>query len=189
VYGLSNSSFAGYFNGNVSINGDFNVTAGHTKNFKIDHPLDPENKYLYHAAVESSEVLNVYSGNVTTDEQGEAVVALPQWFEAINRDFRYQLTVIGQFAQAIVGSKIKDNHFTIKTSAPRVEVSWQVTGIRADAALLKHPFKVEEDKAASERGYYLAPAAYGQPEEKGIEWAHHPQMMRQMKEQREKWQR
>ena len=50
-------------------------------------------------------MMNIYNGNVITDANGEAVVALPEWFEALNRDFRYQLTVIGQFAQAIVAEK------------------------------------------------------------------------------------
>ncbi|HZM90388.1 MAG TPA: hypothetical protein VFF31_27965 [Blastocatellia bacterium] len=165
---------AGSFFGTVDVAGNFNVIAGGTKNFKIDHPLDPENKYLYHAAIESSEVLNIYSGNVTTDESGEAVVTLPDWFEAINRDFRYQLTVVGTFAQAIVGEKIKSNRFQIKTSAPGIEVSWQVTGIRSDAAIRKHPFTVEADKANDERGLYLSPEAYDQPQEKGIQWARDP---------------
>src|SRR5581483_5167624 len=91
---------AGRFDGDVLITGNLFVDGN--KNFKIDHPLDPENKYLLHAAIESSEVLNVYSGNVTTDEQGNAVVELPDWFEALNKDFRYQLTVINTFAQAII---------------------------------------------------------------------------------------
>jgi hypothetical protein len=130
--------------GNVTITGDVNVTG--TKNFRIDHPLDPENKYLFHAAIESSEVLNVYSGNIITDANGYAVVALPDWFESINKDLRYQLTVIGTFAQAIVAEKVKGNRFRIKTNAPNVEVSWQVTGVRSDAAMLKHPFKAEQTK-------------------------------------------
>jgi hypothetical protein len=175
---------AGLFMGDVEVQGNFNVTGGGTKNFKIDHPLDPENRYLYHAAIESSEVLNIYSGNVTTDENGEATVTLPDWFEAVNRDFRYQLTVVGTFAQAIVGNKIKGNRFTIKTNAAGVEVSWQVTGIRSDAAMRKHPFKVEEEKPQSERGSYLAPDAYDQPEEQSAEWARHPQLMQQRKHQR-----
>jgi hypothetical protein len=99
------------FIGDVEVAVNFNVTGGGSKNFKIDHPLDPENKYLYHAAIESSEVLNIYSGNVTTNENGKAVVALPDWFEAINRDFRYQLTVIEAFAQVVIGEEIKANHF------------------------------------------------------------------------------
>jgi hypothetical protein len=174
---------AGVFIGNVTIVDDLNVTG--TKNFKIDHPLDPENKYLYHAAIESSEVLNVYSGNVTTNEQGEAVVMLPDWFEALNKDLRYQLTVIGTFAQAIVAEKVKHNRFTIKTNAPNVEVSWQVTGVRSDAAMLKRPFKAEEEKPERERGTYLNPGAFNHPEERGLEWARHPEMMPRMKEARE----
>lgn len=180
----ADQGFAARFNGTVEIFGNFNVGAGYTKNFKIDHPLDPENKYLYHAAIESSEVLNIYTGNVTTNENSDAVVTLPDWFEEVNRDFRYQLTVVGAFAQAIVGNKIKDNRFTIKTNAPGVEVSWLVTSIRYDAAIRKQPFKVEEDKPKSERGSYLSPEAYDQPEERSVEWARNPQMMQQVKQQR-----
>jgi hypothetical protein len=182
INGGGNAGRAGVFNGDVQVNGDFNVTG--TKNFKIDHPLDPENKYLYHAAIESSEVLNIYSGNVTTNESGDATVPLPDWFEAVNRDFRYQLTVVGRFAQAIVARKIKDNRFIIKTSEPNVEVSWQVSGVRSDAALRKRVFKVEEEKPERERGYYLTPEAYGQPEERSVEWARNPEVMRQLKQRR-----
>src|SRR5262249_7756320 len=107
----------------------------------------------------------------TTDENGNGIVALPDWFEAVNRDFRYQLTVVGTFAQAIVASEIKDHRFTIKTSAPNVKVSWLVTGVRSDPGMRAHPFTVQEDKPERERGYYLDPAAYGQPDERGIEQA------------------
>jgi hypothetical protein len=91
------------------------------------------------------------------------VVALPAYFEALNRDFRYQLTVIGQFAQAIVAEEISKNQFTIKTDQPNVKVSWQVTGIRQDAFADAHRIVVEQDKPASERGTYLHPAEHGQP--------------------------
>jgi hypothetical protein len=176
------SGLAGLFNGDLEVTGNLSVTG--TKNFKIDHPLDPENKYLYHATIESSEVLNVYSGNVTTNEQGEAVVTLPDWFEALNKDLRYQLTVIGTFAQAIVANEVQNNRFAIKTNAPNVKVSWQVTGVRSDAAMKKYPFKVEQEKPKPERGTYLNPEAYGQPEERGLEWVRNPELMRQMKERR-----
>src|SRR5205814_6405285 len=101
-----------------------------------------------------------YNGNVTTDRRGRAVVVLPDWFEALNRDFRYQLTAIGTFARAIVGERIAGNHFTILTDKPGVEVSWQVTGIRKDAYANAHRIPVEEDKPAGERGTYLHPEAY-----------------------------
>src|SRR5262249_43580315 len=94
INGATNG-LAGRFIGDVSVSGNLSVPG--TKNFKTDHPLDPENKYLVHAAIESAEVLNLYSGNVVTDSNGEAVIQLPDWFEAVNRDFRYQLTVIGSF--------------------------------------------------------------------------------------------
>lgn len=115
--------------------------------------------------------MNVYNGNVTTDAGGEAVVTLPDYFEALNRDYRYQLTVIGQFAQAIVGRKIAGGRFTIRTDKPFVEVSWQVTGIRRDPYARAHPIVVEEAKPDDMRGYYLAPDAYGLPASKGVEAA------------------
>jgi len=80
--------------------------------------------------VESPDMMNVYNGNITTDANGIAVVVLPDYFEAFNIDFRYQLTVIGTFAQAIISSEIQYNVFKIKTNKPNVKDSWQVAGIR-----------------------------------------------------------
>ncbi len=180
--GVAGSGLAGRFTGDVSITGNVSKGGG---SFRIDHPLDPANKYLSHSFVESPDMKNVYDGAVTTDQNGEATVMLPDYFEALNRDFRYQLTVIGQFAQAIVASKIKDNRFTIKTDRPGVEVSWQVTGIRQDAYANKHRIQVEEEKSERERGYYLHPKVFNQPEEKSVEWARNPEMMREIKSRRQ----
>ena len=83
------------------------------------------------------------------------------WFEALKRDFRYQLTVIGQFAQAIIGAEIQSGQFTIRTSAPNVKVSWQVTGVRQDAYAKAHPLVVEEEKPAHMQGFYLYPELHG----------------------------
>jgi hypothetical protein len=112
-------------------------------------------------------MMNVYNGNVRTDGDGRARVALPEWFEALNRDYRYQLTVIGSFAQATVAEKVAGNAFTIRTSRPNVEVSWQVTGIRRDPWAEAHRIPVEVAKPEAERGLYLHPEAYGQPAERG----------------------
>jgi hypothetical protein len=176
-------AFAGNFTGDINVTGA--IFAG-TKDFKIDHPLDPANKYLFHSSVESSEMMNIYTGNIITDSRGQATVQLPEWFEVLNTDFRYQLTVIGQFAQAIVGRKIEDNQFEIRTSAPNVEVSWQVTGLRQDAYAKAHPLVVEQEKEARLRGFYVHPELYGAPAEKQIEWARHPQMMKKIKEMQAK---
>jgi hypothetical protein len=181
--GTGTDGYAGDFFGDVFISGS--VVAS-SKNFKIDHPQDPANKYLVHASIESSEMVNIYSGNVVTDELGNAVVKLPDWFEAENGDFRYQLTVLGgRFAQAIVSTEIHDHQFTISTNATGVKVSWQVTGVRQDAYAKAHPLVVEEPKGDRERGFYIHPELYGQPEEKQTTWARHPEMMRRMKARRE----
>ena len=123
--------------------------------FKIDHPLDPENKYLIHSCIESPDMMNVYNGNTITDDQGYVTVTLPDYFEALNTDFRYQLTCMGQFAQAIVAEKIKDNQFIIRTDKPNVEVSWQVTGIRNDPASNRKSYTVEIEKEPEMKGTLL----------------------------------
>ena len=137
------------------------ITAG-VKDFKIDHPLDPTNKFLYHSSVESSEMMNIYTGNAILDNSGEAVVSLPKWFEALNRDFRYQLTAIGAAAPNLhVAQEIANHQFRIGGGAPGMKVSWQVTGVRHDAYAKTHPLAVEVKKSAKERGHYLHPDAFG----------------------------
>ena len=135
------------------VNGDLNATG--TKNFKIDHPLDPYNKYLVHHAIESPSAMNVYNGNVVTDDNGSVTVELPTYFEALNVDFRYQLTVIGTFAQAIVKQEIKGNQFVIQTNEPNVKVSWQVTGVRNDPYMQDNPSNNEPAKEANMIGKLL----------------------------------
>jgi len=152
------TNYAGYFNGNVAVNGSISKLSG---TFKIDNPLDPANQYLYHSFVESPDMMNVYNGNITTDGNGKATVTLPDYFEALNKDFRYQLTVIGTFAQAIVAEKVNGNKFVIKTNQPNVEVSWQVTGIRQDAYANAHRVVPVVEKEAENKGKYLSPVELG----------------------------
>lgn len=175
--------YAGFFAGKVRVTGVIEKPGG---GFKIDHPLDPENKYLVHSFVESPDMKNLYDGTVTTDAQGEAEITLPDWFAALNRDFRYQLTCLGVFAQAIIAEEIKDNRFKIRTSLPQVKVSWQVTGTRQDAWANQNRLPVEELKPEVERGFYQNPTVFGQPEEKSIEWGRDPVRMKQQKQEREK---
>jgi hypothetical protein len=172
------STLAGEFIGNVEVEGSLSKDGG---SFKIDDPLDPANKYLYHSFVESPDMMNIYNGNVVTNATGDAVVTLPDWFETLNRDFRYQLTVLGQFAQAVVGSEVSSHQFAIKTDKPNVKVSWQVTGIRQDAWANAHRIPVEVMKPEKERGFYRHPELYNAPAEKSVAWALHPRGMKQMK--------
>ncbi len=170
VYGAASSAttnYAGYFSGNVNVTGTLSKGGGA---FRIDHPLDPENKYLQHSFVESPDMMNIYNGNVSTDNKGFATVEMPSYFDALNRDFRYQLTVIGQFAQAIVAQEISSGRFVIQTDKPDVKVSWQVTGIRHDKWANANRIQVELDKPTDQRGKYIHPAEWNQSQEKGIDW-------------------
>jgi hypothetical protein len=169
--GSGADAFAGYFFGDVGVTGTLSKSGG---SFKIDHPLDPTNKYLYHSFVESPDMMNIYNGNVVTDGSGTAIVAMPSWFEALNTDFRYQLTVIGQFAQAIVAAEIAHCTFIIKTSKPGVKVSWQVTGIRQDAWANAHRIQVEVDKAPRDQGHYIHQELFGHEGEPSIAEMRHP---------------
>ncbi|HZR27785.1 MAG TPA: hypothetical protein VFA71_03315 [Terriglobales bacterium] len=147
--------------GTVHIPGNLNVTG--TKNFKIDDPLAPAEKYLVHASIESSEILNLYSGNVVLDNKGMATVQLPRWMEAENKDFRYQLTCVGRFAPVYVAEEIHNNRFEIAGGRPGMKISWQITGVRNDAYVKAHPMIVEEDKGEN-RGTYLHPELFEKQE-------------------------
>jgi hypothetical protein len=161
VDGNGNISTSGNINvaGSVNVTGNVNKSGG---NFKIDHPLDPANKYLYHSFVESPDMMNIYNGVIVLDKRGKAVVQLPDYFEALNQDFRYQLTAVGAPGPNLfVASEIKGNQFAIAGGKPGAKVSWQVTGIRHDAYADAHRTIVEEDKG-KERGTYMHPELFQQ---------------------------
>jgi hypothetical protein len=178
IYGQNTGNgLAGRFTGPVVVEGNLIVQGTLFKSsgsFRIDHPLDPANKYLSHSFVESPEMKNIYEGNVTTDSSGSATVILPDYFAALNRDYHYQLTVLGQFAQAIVSREIAGNSFEIHTDKPGVKVSWLVTGIRQDAYAEANPIVVEESKPVEEQGLYLFPAGFGAGAEKQIDCRSRP---------------
>ncbi|HDS01694.1 MAG TPA: hypothetical protein ENO22_11205 [candidate division Zixibacteria bacterium] len=160
------NDWAGYFDGDVHVTGNLSATS---KSFRMDHPQDPANKYLSHACMESSEMLNVYSGTIVLDGNGEAAVALPDYFEDINKDFRYQLTAIGAPGPNLyIAEEINNNSFKIAGGNPGMKVSWEVTGVRNDPYAQAHPMQVEIEKNDREKGKYLHPEAYGLDESYGI---------------------
>jgi len=160
----------------VSVTGTLSKGAG---SFKIDHPLDPENKILYHSFVESPDMKNIYDGNVVTNSEGVSIVQMPEYFDALNKDFRYQLTVIGDFAQAIIAEEVNDGRFVIRTDKPNVKVSWQVTGVRKDAFAEANRIQVEVDKPAEQQGKYLHPKAFGLDEKMGVDYENRKAIERQ----------
>jgi hypothetical protein len=150
--------FAGMFHGRVHVNGTLSKSGG---TFRIDHPADPANRYLNHSFVESPEMKNVYDGIVLLDSNGEATVQLPGYFEALNTDFRYQLTPVGVPASLYIRSEVSNGRFLIAGGKPGLKVSWQVTGVRKDPWALANPIVVEEPK--TKPGKYLNPELYGRP--------------------------
>ncbi|MEA3493195.1 MAG: hypothetical protein U9R38_02285 [Candidatus Margulisiibacteriota bacterium] len=151
------------FQDNVWVDGTLTKAGG---TFLIDHPVDPENKVLRHSFVESPDMKNVYDGVIVLNDNGEAVIELPGYFEALNQDFRYQLTTIGNYADVFIKEEVKGNKFKISGGDPGMKVSWQVTGIRHDKWALENPIIVEEvkDNKRFTQGGYLHHVEFGKDE-------------------------
>ncbi len=153
--------------------GDYGGTGA--KYFSIDHPLDPENKILNHYSIESNEVTNMYRGIVTLDANGQAVVELPDYFDAANIEPSYQLTAIGTPNPPYVLEEEANNKFVIG-GTPNTKVSWTVYAKRNDATIRyfsengKHYDQEEVVKPEKMKGKYYTPAAYGKPESMGIHY-------------------
>jgi hypothetical protein len=163
---------AAFFVGSVTVAGNLSKSSG---SFQIDHPLDPANKYLYHSFVESPDMMNIYNGIITLDGNGQAAVTLPDWFESLNQDFRYQLTAVGAAGPNLhVAEKIHNNSFKIAGGQPGMEVSWQVTGVRHDAWANAHRIPVEVEKPVSEQGSFIHPELFGAPLSQSVASVRHP---------------
>ena len=153
-----------YYQGNdIFLSGDLsaNTISAASKSFRIDHPLDPANRLLYHTSMESPDMKNFYDGVVELDESGASWVELPSYFGALNRDFRYQLTAVGGPGPNLyVANEVTGNRFQIAGGTAGLKVSWQVTGIRQDAYAKMNRTQVEVDKPENERGTYLFPEGF-----------------------------
>ncbi len=192
VVGLSNGvgvlglggTLSGQFIGNVDVSGTLTKGGG---GFKIDHPLDPANRYLLHSFVESPDMKNVYDGEVTLDANGEAIIYLPAWFETLNSAFHYQLTPVGAPGPNLhIAEEIRDHRFKIAGGSPAMRVCWQVTGIRQDAWARANRLVVEQDKPVDERDRYLHPQEHGHVSERSVGDARYPDILRRFRENEQK---
>jgi len=174
VHGIQNGTNFPFAYG-VASTGDMTTLGGGTKPFTIDYPLDPENKILRHYALESNEVLNVYRGMIELDANGQAVVELPEYYDAVNINPSYQLTAIGTPNQPYIATEISNNQFTI-AGTPNTKVSWAVYAKRNDPGYQyydqngKNYDQEVSEKPAKMKGKYYLPEAYGQPASKGIHY-------------------
>ncbi len=145
--------------------GNLNITGNYESSLKVtqvDHPLDPSGKTLRHYSADSPEAINIYSGNALLGKEGTAVVRLPDYFEAYNADYRYQLTCVGGFASVYVSEEIANNRFTIAGGAPGLKVSWEVTAVRKDPFAVEHARTTEIEKAGAESGLFFHPEVHGE---------------------------
>lgn len=161
-----------YAIGDIRGTADIHITGDVYKNvshFRIDHPLHPDTKYLDHASVESAELKNIYDGTVVADGEGKATITLPDWFEALNETFRYQLTALGGAAPELhIAVELSGGTFSIAGAKAGQKICWQITGNRRDAAAKWRPLVVESAKAPEDHGYFLHPEAHGAPRERAI---------------------
>jgi hypothetical protein len=171
VYGIGLNgtveNWGGWFNGNVNVTGTVFEGAAASR---IDHPLDPDNAYLCQAYVESPDMMSVHNGNVVLDGRGEATVEMPDWFEAANRDFRYQLTAIGAPAPNLhIAETLNGSVFRIAGGEPGMQVSWMVTGIRSDRFADANRVVVEKPKRSENVGKLMHPELYGRGDESSVD--------------------
>lgn len=160
------SSQAAILDGDVVITGTVSDGANL---MRIDHPVAPEDRFLIHAAVESSELKNVYDGSAVLDANGRATVELPEWFESLNESFRYQLTAVGAPAPDLhVSRPLTDHTFEIAGGAAGLDVCWQITGVRCDNWARANPLVADVSKTGEEQGLLVHPELIGRPADRSL---------------------
>jgi len=173
-YGLYSFDDCGIYNA-LDVGG--NLYAGGTKSFRIDHPLDPDNKFLVHFCIESDEILNLYRGTTVLDSNGEAEIVLPDYFGDVNTNFAYQLTPVGAaMPNLYVSSEINDNRFRISGGVAGAKVSWTVTAERNDRLVQQNPEmrNAEPEKTGKFKGKYVHPQLYSRDAAGGILYRNSP---------------
>lgn len=144
----------------INISSDDITFTGTKSGFHIDHPLHPLTMTLSHTPVEAPEHLTFYAGTATLDDNGEAVVTMPEWFGPLNKDVRYMLTCVDEFAPVYVKrlpadgplERYAEHTFAIAGGKPGQRIDWHVTGLRDDPFARKKPFRVERDKKPRDVG-------------------------------------
>ncbi|UCG42631.1 MAG: hypothetical protein JSU73_12340 [candidate division WOR-3 bacterium] len=161
--GFGSSVDSGHGN-SVAFNGQATTASGQLRcgilsktggSFTIDHPLRPMSAVLNHYFVESPEMRNVYEGEAVLDRSGQAEVRLPEYFSALNRRPRVQLTGVGSH-EVYVAEDVSGNRFAIGGPAG-AKVYWQVTGERKDrgAEAIRLMMPVEQPKTGGLAGRSL----------------------------------
>ena len=115
-----------------------------TKSFKIDHPLDPQNKYLEHGSLEGPEHGIYQRGRVSG--YGAVTVNLPDYFTALSED-SYSIIVTSRTNSQLFVTESNPKSFTVsrigllKFIKNYIEFDYLIIGERNDIKI-----KVEQTK-------------------------------------------
>ena len=146
----------------------WSTSPGHSRkaagSFKIDHPLDPDDRWLHHSFVEGPDMMNVYNGNVGLDANGEAWVDAPRVVRGTQSSCRYQLTALG--APGPISTWRRRCRVTSwgYRQSPAAACRGRSRVFGRTPGRTHHRIAVDEDKPASERGSFLHPKEHGQPD-------------------------
>ncbi len=114
------------------------------KRFRINHPLDPENRFLVHACVEGPENAIYYRGQGELKD-GISVVKLPDYFEALALPGHRTVTLTpccqdNEPISILAATEVVNGHFKVRTSDgsnPAQRFFWEVKAVRADVDRLE----------------------------------------------------
>lgn len=126
--------------------GDAYVDGVGVKTFVIPHPVEPDEKFLVHAAHEGPDMRVVYEGVAHTVDR-EAVVTLPSYFEELVEPGTDVVMVQALLCEcdrcscAVKASRVKDGSFRVvaHSTSHDVEFSWRVTAVRRGTAFEVEP--------------------------------------------------
>jgi hypothetical protein len=117
----------------------FEVCYNTTKTFVIDHPVD-KSKYLVHACLEGPESGVYYRGKSEITNNESVTIELPEYVDALAKDFTIQITPIYSNKQKqrwLEASEIENNSFTVY--GENTKFYWIVHGKRDD--IIVEPLK------------------------------------------------
>jgi hypothetical protein len=157
LYGVG-GTYGMYCVGAAYVSGNLNKAGG---GFKVDHPIDPANKFLIHGFVESPKMSNIYRGKVTLDANGAAEVVLPSYYSAANENGDATLTPVGTAMPNLAVSEVANGKFIVSGGVAGEKVNWTVIADRADPWVKANHPGVEVDKKADEKGLFIHPELHG----------------------------
>lgn len=152
---------AATFAGAVDVSGYLTKSGG---GFRIDHPADPENKYLNHEFVESDKAKNIYDGELTFDDSGKTTIEMPSWYTHVSSNGRL-MVMPHEASSTLATKKLAEGKWEVSGGAPHGTADYFVISTRSDKWMKDNHPGVEIDKG-DKKGLFINPELHG----KGLEF-------------------